>query len=93
MYIQDPKTINRYANNMKRVKDARVDPAKMVFMHCVTGEKEKEDLIEDTLEMCKTMWDAVEIRKDKKLPKEAAEQGLSSEELMRHDYGDEHYDP
>lgn len=70
-YLKDKNDANKeydtYIAQIERVKDASRDffPPTSILMHCVTGQSDKKDMVETTLEMCQTLYNAVNVTKEK----------------------------
>ena len=57
---------HKYISQIERVRDPSRNfyPPPIVLMHCVTGQGEKHDLVKGTLEMCQTLYDAINITEE-----------------------------
>ena len=53
---------NIIKNQMNRVKDSRIAATKMVLMHCITGQCEKQDMVDTTFTMCETLYDVTTLK-------------------------------
>lgn len=60
---EEEKETDTYRCQIERVKDPSRNfyPPISVLMHCVTGQNEKRDMVEATLQMSKTLYEAVNV--------------------------------
>jgi len=56
---------NQYEAQIHRIRDPERDffPPTSVLMHCITGQRDKKDMVDTTLRMCQTLYDAVNVTK------------------------------
>jgi hypothetical protein len=59
----DPGEINKIEteNQMHRIKDGRAAATKMTLMHLVTGQGVKHYMVEETIKLCKTLYDSTNL--------------------------------
>jgi len=49
-------------NQMKRIKDGSVSATKMTLMHLVTGQTYKAKMVQNTLELCQTLYNSTDLK-------------------------------
>ncbi len=59
----NPVDINKITteNQMHRIKDGRAAATKMTLMHLVTGQGVKHFMVEETIKLCKTLYDSTNL--------------------------------
>ena len=54
---------DKYRSQIERIRDPsrHFYPPMAILMHCITGQAEKFEMVDSTLEMCKTLYDSINI--------------------------------
>lgn len=58
----DELKLNKIKNQMLRIKDGRITATKMILMHLVTGQGNKHFMVNETIELAKTLYESTDLK-------------------------------